>query len=112
MKRPVSVTIASVVFILAGLLGIAYHFSELAEIDRDPDVVLVFVVRAVAIAGGVFAMRGATWARWLLLAWIVYHVYLSFFHEPVELIMHTIIAIGVAFAFFHPKANAFFRERG
>jgi hypothetical protein len=109
MKRPVSVSIAAVIFILAGISGIVYHARDLNQIG-DPNVIVVFVLRALAILGGVFAFRGANWARWLLTGWIVYHVYLSMFHDTIEFALHVIIAIGVAFAFFNTKANVYFRK--
>jgi hypothetical protein len=110
MKRPWSVTVISLVFVLAGAAGIVYHFSELTEIFRAWDVVLVFVVRLLAIVGGVFAWRGANWARFLLVAWIGYHVYLSIFHTTEGLIMHSIMMLLTVLALFHRKANDFFKK--
>ena len=110
MKRPLSVTLISFLFIAAGAIGIIYHSRELKDVI-SLDVISVFFVRMLAIVGGVFALRGANWARWLLVAWIIYHVVLSFFHAPVELIMHSILAVLVVIALFHPKASAYFRKK-
>jgi len=97
-------------FIVAGIAGIIYHASELKEIASRQQVIWVLFVRLLAIVGGVFTLRGANWARWLLLTWIVYHVVLSFFHTTAELIMHACIAIIVALALWYPKANAYFKK--
>jgi hypothetical protein len=109
MKRPLSVTLISYLFIIAGTAGILYHAAELIEIVAEPDVILVLVVRMLAIVGGVFALRGARWSRWLLTAWIGYHVVLSFYHSTSELAMHAALMIVVLVALFHPKANRYFK---
>ena len=110
-KRPVSVTLISFLFIAAGTMGIIYHAGELKEIAINPEVIWVLVVRLLAIVGGVFALRCANWARWLLLVWIFYHVIISFFHTSAELIMHAVIMIITIAALFHPKANVYFRTK-
>jgi len=110
-KRPISVTLISCLFIAAGAVGIIYHAAELKQIAINPETILVLAVRLLAIAGGVFALRRTNWARWLLLAWIFYHVIISFFHTSAELIMHAAIMIVTIAALFHPKANAYFRPK-
>ena len=111
MKPPLSVAIMSIVYILAGASGILYHAPELLNIFSQPGQVWVLVVRLLAIIGGVFALRGANWSRWLIVAWILYHVYLSFFHETAELVMHAVIAAITVIAFFNGKANSFFSAK-
>ena len=111
MKRPLSVTLISYLFIIAGVVGIAYHASELREIATRREVIWVLTVRLLAIVGGIYALRGATWARWLLVAWIVYHVILSFYHSTAELAMHAILALVILITLFHKRANAFFVGR-
>ena len=108
-QRPLSITLISFLFIIAGAVGIIYHASELKDV-ATPEVSLVLFVRLLAIIGGIFTLRGANWARWLLLAWIIYHVILSFFHSTAEVIMHFILAIVVVVSLFHPKANSYFKK--
>ena len=108
MKRPLSVTLISYLFIIAGAAGIIYHASELKEIATRPEVILVLAVRLLAIVGGLYTLRGANWARWLLVAWIVYHVILSFYHSTAELAMHAVLTVVVLIALFHRVANAYF----
>ena len=107
--RPLSVTLISYLFIAAGAIGIIYHASELKDLAR-PDVGLVLFVRMLAIIGGIFTLRGANWSRWLLVAWITYHVVLSFFHSSAEVIMHFVLSIVVVISLFHPKANRYFKK--
>lgn len=111
MNRPLSVTLISYLFIASGVMGIIYHASELKELIARPEAGWVLLVRLLAIAGGAFTLRGANWARWLLVVWIIYHTYLSFFHSTGELAMHACLTIIVAIALFYPKANAYFQKK-
>jgi len=108
--RPLSITLIGYLFIAAGVIGIIYHASELKDV-ATPEISLVLFVRILAIIGGVFTLRGANWARWLLVAWIIYHVILSFFHSTGELITHFILSIVVVVSLFHPKANTYFKKK-
>jgi hypothetical protein len=108
--RPLSVTLISYLFIAAGVIGIIYHASELKDLAM-PEVSLVLFVRVLAIIGGIFTLRAANWARLLLVAWIIYHVILSFYHSRAELIMHFVLSIVVVISLFHPKANAYFKKK-
>src|SRR5687767_9982048 len=103
-QRPLSITLISYLFIAAGAVGIIYHASELNDVAM-PEVSLVLFVRVLAILGGIFTLRGANWARWLLVVWIIYHMILSFFHSTAEVIMHFILSIVVVVSLFHPQAN-------
>ena len=109
-QRPLSVTLIGYLFIAAGVMGIIYHAAELKDV-ATPEGGLVLFVRVLAIIGGIFTLRGANWARWLLVAWIVYHVILSFYHSTAELIMHFGLSIVVVISLFHPKANAYFKMK-
>jgi len=109
-QRPLSVTLISYLFVAAGVVGIIYHASELKDV-ATPEVSLVLFVRILAIIGGVFTLRGANWARWLLVAWIIYHVILSFFHSTAELVMHFALSIVVIISLFYPKANTYFKKK-
>lgn len=110
MKRPLSVTLTSWLFIVAGIAGIIYHASEWKDVAQEPEVIWAFVVRLLAIVGGVFALRGSNRARWLLVAWIIYHVVLSFYHTTAELAMHALLMVIVLLALFNRKADLYFKN--
>jgi hypothetical protein len=112
MKRPLSVTIAGWLFILAGVVGFAYHLSELSLGDPFADDSLwILLVRALAVVGGILCLRGMTIGRWLLVAWMAYHVALSYFHSFSEMGMHAILLVVIVAALFHPAASAYFGRR-
>jgi len=108
MKRPLTVTLINALYIVAGITGIAYHATDWTSGEIRSDDVLAFAIRLLAIVGGVFALRGANWARWLLLAWIVYHVFLSFHHDTAETIMHVVITVVTVLCLFNKRAREFF----
>jgi hypothetical protein len=62
--------------------------------------------------GGIFILRGANWARWLLLAWLCYHVVLSAFHSLSEMIIHGVLCAVIASLLFRRQATGYFRRAG
>ena len=109
-KRPRSVTVIGCLFVVAGVIGLAYHGAEFkAQRPFDNDIVWVLLVRLLAILGGVFLLRGSDWARWFLLIWIAYHVILSAFHSMFELIMHGLLFAVIAYFLYRPRVSAYFR---
>jgi hypothetical protein len=110
-KRPRSVTAIGCIFIVAGVIGLAYHGAEFkAQRYFDYENVWVLLVRLLAILGGVFLLRGSDWARWFLLIWIAYHVILSAFHSVFELITHSLLFAVIAFFLYRPRVSAYFRD--
>lgn len=68
-NRPLTVTFVGWLFIAVGTMGFAYHATEFKiQAPLNYDLVWVQFVRLLAIVGGVFLLRGANWARWLLLS--------------------------------------------
>lgn len=109
-KRPLSVTTIAWLYVIVGAVGLAYHATEF-KLARpfENDAVWVCLVRLLAIVAGVFMLRGRNWARWLAIAWMAWHVYLSVFHPLSELIMHSVLLVVFAFFLFRPPASTWFR---
>ena len=107
MKRPWSVTVFGILFILAGGIGFAYHLTR-RPFERD--VILISAVRLLAILGGVFLLLGHNWARWLLLAWLAFHVGVSAFHSVQELSAHVVLLLLFVWFVFRPPASNYFRS--
>lgn len=109
-KRPPSVTIIGWLFIGVGISGFIYHATGFKpQAPFDYDLVWVLFVRFLAIVSGVFLLRGANWARWLLLSWIAYHVILSTLHSTSELIIHIVLLGGITYILLRPEARRYFR---
>ena len=69
---------------------------------------LVHVVRVLAIVAGVFMLYGRNWARWLLVAWMVFHLVISALHSTLMLLFHAVIFTGILYLLFRPPASAYF----
>ena len=111
MKRPLAVTIIGWLFIAAGTVGFAYHLPELIILDPfSNDAAWVLLMRLLAVVGGILTLRGINSGRWLLVAWMAYHVVLSYFHTLSELVMHAILLALVAYGLYYPRAAAFFNR--
>ncbi len=109
-ERPLSVAIIGCVYIVMGAIGFAYHFNEFkAQHPLQYDIIWVGLLRLIAIVCGVYMLRGHNWARWLALAWIVYHVILSAFHALSELAIHSLFCAILAYFLFRPTATRYFR---
>lgn len=110
IKRPPSVTFIGWLFIGTGIFGLAYHAAELrADGPLDDDLVWVLFLRLLAAVGGLFVIRGANWARWVLLSWIAYHVIISAEHSLSTLLIHSALLAVVAYILFRAPASAYFR---
>lgn len=106
MKRPIPVTILGGLFIVAGMVGIAYH---LFERPIDPSIIPITFIRILAVVGGVFLLMGQNWARWLLVAWLAFHVVVSAFHSLPEMAAHAVLLIVAAYFLFTPPDTNYFR---
>jgi len=104
IRRPLSVTVISLLFIAVGSIGL---INQLTKLRFEYHRVWLGVVQLLAIVAGLFMLRGRNWARWLLLIWIVSHVILSAFHTPFELAIHSLLLLVVAYFLFRPKASAY-----
>lgn len=107
MKRPLPVTALGLLFIVAGLVGLVYHFSERS---LTYEFAFVFFVRVLAIVGGIFLLVGHNWARWLLLLWLGFHVVVSAFHSVSEGAAHLVLLIVVGYFLLRPPASQYFRS--
>jgi hypothetical protein len=106
-KRPISITILACVYLAVGAIGFAYHFRELLAFQHDS--VWVELTEFLAVVSGAFMLRGHNWARWLALAWIVFHVILSVFHSFHEFAIHGLFCAVIAWILFRSEATQYFR---
>jgi len=105
-KRPVSVLAVACLYIFVGTVGFVFHFKEL--LAGHPDAWGIEITELVALVSGIFLLRGQNWARWLALAWIVFHVALSAFHPLRELAVHIVLCAFIALVLFRPAAGRWF----
>jgi hypothetical protein len=106
MKRPFGVTFLGWLFIAVGSIGIAYH---LKGAPFDLWTVLIAAVRLIAIIGGVFLLKGRNWARWLLLAWLAFHVFVGALHSLSNSVAHFVLLAAVAYFLLRSPESKYFR---
>jgi hypothetical protein len=106
--RPISITILACVYLAVGVMGFAYHFRELISLQHDS--LWIELTEALAIVCGVFMFRGRNWARWLALAWMLFHVIVSAFNSMHQFLMHSLICAVIAWVLLHPTAARYFRR--
>ena len=110
-KRPWAVTVIACMLILAGIVGAAVHVNELLSQKvfhwKDLWVPLLGFLPAVF---GVFILLGRNWARWLAVAWMAFHVALSFFDSAQKVVVHLLLLALIAYALFGGEARDYFRQ--
>ena len=109
MKRvPIPVVIVVAVYLLVGVAGFIYHFHELTAGHRDA--IGIELTELLAAVSGVGLWFRRNWARWLALAWVVFHVVLSLFHPLPELLIHAALCAVIAYLLFRPATGAWFKQ--
>ena len=113
-RRPIAVIAVGTLFVLAGLVGLAYHALELRQPGpRDADLYLVLFVRVLALVSGVFIFRGANWARWLAMAWMAYHAVLSALDRSASgMVVHLVMLAAVSYLLLRRDSSDYFRHMG
>jgi hypothetical protein len=110
-KRPLSVTLISVVLIATGAIGLALHLRDFrAQNPFQYDIVWASLLQFAAIVSGVYLLRASNWARWISLAWIAFHVILSLFHARFELVVHILVGAAFTYFLFRARASKYFRR--
>jgi hypothetical protein len=104
--RPLPVTLIACLYIVIGIVGSAAHLLDLHGFESD--LLWAVLVNVIALICGVWMLRRQNWARWLAVVWIGFHVILSVFHSPRELIGHAVLLVAIAFFLFRPRANEYF----
>ena len=104
-QRPISVLVIAGLYIVVGAIGFVAHLHDL----RHPDGISIEVTELVGLLAGIFMLLGHNWARWLAVAWMAFHVAISF-PEISKLAVHSLFLAAIAWLLFRPDARAWFRR--
>jgi len=107
MKRPFQVTTLGWLLIAVGILSTIYHLSK-SPLDRWT--VPILLVGTIAIVAGIFLLRGARWARWLVLAWLAFHVVVSALNSLSDAMAHVVLLLVVGYFLLGPRASKYFQR--
>ena len=107
-RRPLSVLVLSCLYMAIGALEFASHFPRALTFHSED--VWIEGTELLAVVAGVFMLRGHNWARWLALAWIAFHVAISF---PVvrEIAIHSLFLAVIVWLLFQSGAQQYFASR-
>jgi hypothetical protein len=108
-KRPLAIAVVAWLFIAIGVLGFVFHLP--LHRAFHPDDLWPLVLELILLADGIFLLRRANWARWLFLAWMSFHVALSFYSSLRLVAIHTLFLVLFGWILFRPASTAWFRTR-
>ena len=108
MKPPLPVMIVIALYLLVGVMGFVYHFPELTAGHRDA--IAIELTELLAVVAAVGLLLRQNWARWLALAWVVFHVVISLFHPLRELLIHAALCVLIAWLLYRPATARWFHE--
>jgi hypothetical protein len=120
MTRPRPITIIAWFFVAAGIAGLLNDLwplmtsgaaAQMAKLKADglADLGPAWTTRALAIVGGIWLLRGRNWARWLLVAWMAFHIVLSAFQSWDKLVIHCLIFTPILYLLFRSSSEGYFR---
>ena len=105
MQRPLSITIISWLFIIFGSIALLSGIVGGGDLTSHW---YVHLSRLLQIVVGVFMLYGRNWARWLLVAWIAFHIAISALHSALFLLIHVVIFSVILFFVFRRVASSYF----
>jgi len=109
-NRPLPVIIVSILFILAGCVGFVYHVREFSEPNNNLyELIWILILRILAIVCGILLLFRINWARWVTIAWLIYHIIISAFNSTSEMIAHIVFLIIVSVLLFLPVSSRYFK---
>jgi hypothetical protein len=118
MQRPIAITLIAGLFIVVGAAGLLNDLwplftdasRQLAKLKADgwADLGPAWTSRVLAIVGGVGLLGGRNWARWLLVAWMVFHIGLSVLHSWPELLVHCAFFAPILYLLFRRSMEPYF----
>jgi len=112
--RPLSITLIAWLFLIFGSIALLSGLLPLAGTNKAQLLAefkthwMVHLSRFAQIVAGLFMLRGHNWARWLMVAWIAFHIVVGALHGWVQLLTHVLIFSVILFFLFRPRANEFF----
>ena len=104
-RIPVPVILIACLYLAVGVCGFVVHFSD----RHAPDWIWVEATEFLAIVCGVFLLRAHNWARWLAIAWMAFHVVISF-GELRQLAIHSLFFVLIVCCLFRAQASRFFKN--
>jgi hypothetical protein len=106
-NRPRSITIIGWLFVVFGSITLLSGVLPFSAIELKSHW-YVHLSRILAIVAGAFMLKGYNWARWLLVAWMAFHIVVGALHGLGPLLTHVVIFSVILFFIFRRSASAYF----
>lgn len=107
ITRPFEVTFLGWLFIVVGILSTAHHLVK-GSLDRW--MIAIVLVGAIAVVAGIFLLRSANWARWLVLAWLAFHVVASALNSMWDALPHLVLLLVIGYVLLGPPTSKYFHR--
>ena len=107
MKNYVAVIVVACLFLLVGIGAGVAQFPRL--VAGSHEAIGMEVTEAVAIVIGVCLLLRQRWARWVAVAWMAFHVAISF-PDAAKVAVHAVMCALIAWALFRPESGGWFRK--
>ncbi len=107
MKRPFEVTFLGWLFIVVGIVSTAYHLWK-GSLDRWTFPIVLF--GAIAVVAGVFLLRGARWVRWLVLAWLAFHVVAGALQSLSFAMPHVVLLVVIGYVLLGQPTSKYYHR--
>jgi uncharacterized membrane protein HdeD (DUF308 family) len=107
MKRPFQITFLGWLFIVVGILSTAHHLWK-GSLDRW--MFPIVLVGIIAVVAGIFLLRSARWARWVILAWLAFHVVVSALNSLSDALPHVVLLLVVGYVLLGPPTSKYFQR--
>ena len=105
-QRPFQVTLTGWLFIVVGIVSTGYHLSK-GSLDRST--VPIVLLGTIAVVAGVFLLRGARWSRWVIVAWLAFHVVVSALNSVWDAMPHIVLLLAIGYFLLGPPTAKYFQ---
>jgi hypothetical protein len=106
-KRPFEVTFTGWLFIAVGVLATAFQLWH-GKLDRW--MIVIVLEEFVALVAGIFLLRGARWARWLILAWVAGHALALAFVSLSTALPHVALVVVFGYVLLGPPTSGYYQR--
>lgn len=114
-KRPRSIVVISLLFIVLGVLTLVHAVWDLVNTEQRLTNLqhhwMIYLSAVAAMVGGVFLIEGRNWARWLLVAWMAFHIVVGALNGIVPLLTHVVIFSVIGFFLFRRPVSSYLASR-
>jgi len=70
----------------------------------------IALVEITAMVAGIFLLKGRSWARWLVLIWLAFHVVVGALDSLSSSVPHLLLLIAVGYFLFTPPDSTYFKS--